>query len=304
MKNTCIQFDSINKPNTIFILAYIIDSCNYSCPYCFNIMPRTNKKLNLTLLYNFIIFLNKLTNKNIEIELIGGEPTLHQDILFFCKKISALQYVKCSIYSNFSNNILLYNDLLKYNIGFTLSLHYPLINNFINKLDQIPITYFYKNNINIRIMFEIDHYSEIKNICYLLLKKYKKYFEPALIQYNDLQQYSTKYLELYNTINNMVRQKYVYIARYSNNQHKLITVNDAEKHFKCFKYWKCNAGLEYFYIHANGNIYNCINQYIYNQSPNINIYSDFTHIKLKSMICMYDDCPCIWEVHKKRILNI
>jgi len=28
-----------------------------------------------------------------------------------------------------------------------------------------------------------------------------------------------------------------------------------------FKYWKCNAGLDYFYIHANGDIYPCETYY-------------------------------------------
>lgn len=286
----------------IFILAYIIDVCNYNCAYCYNEKPRTNKVLDLNRLYAFLEYLQKRTKKNIDIELIGGEPTLHPNLIDFCQKLCSLPKTHCSIYSNFSSNTSLYIQLLELGVGFTLSSH-GQHEDFAAKLDEIPFHYYKKNNINIRIMFEFNEYCNVKTLCEKLLIKYKDYFEPAIIQSN-CSVYSSKYIDFYNCIDKEVRQKYVYTVVDANKKHKLLTVNMAEQHFKNFKYWLCNAGLEYFYIHADGNIYSCINQYEHRQMPLCNINSNFNNIQLKPMICMYDICPCIWEVYKKKILNI
>ena len=82
--NNYIEFYSTDRSNMIFILAYIIDVCNYNCAYCYNEKPRTNKVLDLNRLYAFLEYLQKRTKKNIDIELIGGEPTLHPNLIDFC----------------------------------------------------------------------------------------------------------------------------------------------------------------------------------------------------------------------------
>lgn len=298
----CIEFSSVDKTSTVFILAYIIDSCNYDCSYCYNAQPRTNKILNLNRLYGFIVNIQARTKKNIDIELIGGEPTLHPSLIDFCKKIQSLSNVHCSIYSNFSASVQLYIQLLALGIGFTLSSH-SQHKDFADKLDKIPFHYYKDNNINIRIMFEYDEYHAVKELCQKLIAKYKDYFEPALVQSID-KTYPNEYIDFYNDINAKVRQKYIYNAIYSNGHSKLLTVNMAEHRFKNFKYWLCYAGLEYFYIHATGNVYACINQYERKQQPIGNIERKYDSMPLKPMICMYDICPCIWEVYKKKVINV
>ena len=297
----CIEFSSIDKTSTVFILAYVIDVCNYNCSYCYNAQPRTNKILNLDRLYNFIVNIQTRTRKKIDIELIGGEPTLHPGLIDFCKKISSSPNVHCSIYSNFSASTQLYVQLLELGIGFTWSSH-SQHKDFATKLDEIPFHYYKDNNINIRVMFEHDGYYAVKELCQKLMAKYQDYFEPALVQ-SIGKTYSNKYTDFYNDVNAKVRQKYVYIATYSNGHSELLTVNTAEHRFKNFKYWLCYAGLEYFYIHANGNIYACINQYERGQKPLGNIEYECDSMLLKSMICLYDICPCIWEVYKKKVID-
>ena len=96
----------MNK-NNFKLLVFIIDSCNYSCEYCYNDLPRTNKKIDLNKLYFFIseILLKKLNKKYIQLELIGGEPTLHPDLIDFCEKISHIPNIFTTIYTNFSKPV-------------------------------------------------------------------------------------------------------------------------------------------------------------------------------------------------------
>lgn len=305
-------FNSIYHKNntTFFILAFIIDKCNYKCSYCYNVMPRTNQILDLNKLYDFLIYLHNITGKKIEIDLVGGEPTLHPDFINFCKKIINNSAIHCAIYSNFSADCSLYNWLLQNNIYVTLSTHYSN-KKFIQKLKNIQIDKLVNNNLNIRVMFEIeeDQYTQTKNICLSLLQNYKSFFEPALIQYkNNSIQYTKEQMVFYNYINSSVYQKYLYYASYLNKNiynNIYLTVNDAERDFKNFKYWKCNAGFEYLYVHSNGNTYRCINEYERHYQPIINIQKErFNKLKLKPMICLYDICPCIWEVHKEKVLNV
>ena len=286
----------------INVKIYAIDACNYNCEYCYNKRPRCGSILDLTAVCNFLSQVHIKFKKYINIEIIGGEPTLHPNLIDFCKKIHQSSGMHCSIYSNFSASTGLYLQLLALGIGFTWSFH-SKHHDFASKLDEIPFEYYSQNNINIRIMFEQQNFNLVKNLCLSIIDKYKDYFEPAIVQ-NYRIRYSSEYLDFYNVINSKVKQKYVYTATYRNGNTRNLTVNMAEKNFKNFKYWLCYAGLEYFYIHANGNVYSCINQYERAQLPTCNINSQFDNMPFKPMVCTYDTCPCIWEVHKKKVVGV
>ena len=43
------------------VLLFIADRCNFSCPYCYNRRPRTNKIVDLDLLYKFVLDASKKT---------------------------------------------------------------------------------------------------------------------------------------------------------------------------------------------------------------------------------------------------
>ena len=79
--------DFYSRPNSFRLLAYIVDSCNYNCEYCYNVFPRTHNVLDLNKVYDFIyqvIFKNK---SYLHLDLIGGETTLHPELFNFCKRI-------------------------------------------------------------------------------------------------------------------------------------------------------------------------------------------------------------------------
>ena len=80
-------------------------------------------------------------HKMIEIDLVGGEPTLHPDLFIFADKINhCYDSVVLNIYTNFSQNTNFYISLAKLNVRLTLSFHSTSYFNdmqFINKLNDI-----------------------------------------------------------------------------------------------------------------------------------------------------------------------
>jgi len=136
--------DLYSYKNSFKLLVYIIDSCNYNCEYCYNDFPRTNIKLDLNKLYFFIknILIDIHKKDYIWLELIGGEPTLHPDLLDFCQKISKLNNIYMTIYTNFSKDIDFYKTLLSIDSRISLILSWHSLNkNFKDKFDLIPNIY-------------------------------------------------------------------------------------------------------------------------------------------------------------------
>ena len=107
-------------------MVYIIDSCNYNCSYCFN-EPCTNKILDLDKLYFFItnVLIVQLNKEYIYLEIIGGETTLHPELLQFCKKIANVENIYTTIFTNFSKPVEYYKQLIQIDnrIQFILSWH-------------------------------------------------------------------------------------------------------------------------------------------------------------------------------------
>jgi hypothetical protein len=69
--------------------------------------------LNLHKIEDVLKQIHTYTNKNIFLELIGGESTLHPDLISFCKRIIDKQYIDTIyIYSNFSASINIYLELI------------------------------------------------------------------------------------------------------------------------------------------------------------------------------------------------
>jgi len=73
-----------------------------------------------------------------------------------------------------------------------------------------------------------------------------------------------------------------------------------------FHLWRCNAGLDYIYVHVNGDVYNCQSYYEHNLNPMYNIVENGGNYEIKChipCICQVDYCSCDFEIHKERILK-
>ena len=303
------------RQQTIDILVYTNDTCNYACYYCYNDTPRTLQKNSLMNVYNFLCNILRKTNKNIYVELIGGEPTLHHELVDFIKILSCNSRIKCGIYTNFTADINLYNFCLKNNVVLTITLHHQFdFATFLNKLLMIE-KYIKKHLIDIKVMLEHLHFDECLKNYHILYETYGNNVEACLLDHDlktysiyhsrvaSISQYTKQQIETFNNIS--LNYNKIYTVIYSDNSSKNISIADAtnNKEFNNFKFWKCNAGKEFFYINYDGNIYPC--QAFLNKSPlgNINNFASFEKMQLKYTICPVDDCYCLWEVKKEKIFK-
>lgn len=312
-KNITYNVDLYSRENSFKLLAFIIDCCNYNCEYCYNEFPRSNKKLDLNKLYFFIseILIKKLNKQYIYLELIGGEPTLHPALQSFCKKLSTLENVYITIYTNFSKDVEYYKTLLEINNRISLILSWHTANTqFKEKLSffskeqiskKITVSVIYEHN-NIDKALEIFDYVRmtypyIKELSFPLIDDSanyhgKTYSEKDMIKYNKRLTY----------IKDLTQIK----IQYNDNtfeivdQHYFIT----DEKNKCFKYWLCNAGIDFCFVYFNGDICPCDG---YRNIPINNINTDkivdFT-LNKKPIFCKVEYCPCVFDVYKKLIFRI
>ena len=68
-----------------------------------------------------------------------------------------------------------------------------------------------------------------------------------------------------------------------------------------FKFWKCNAGLDYLYVHHDGKVHPC------DENDGAVLYDiyrggDF-EFPARPVICPRHDCPCLFDVYKERLVR-
>lgn len=301
-----IKFFSPNTKNTIWILAYVCDKCNYNCWYCYNKRPRSGKQLDLDKLHDFIVYLKNDTEKTINLELIGGEPTMHKGLYDFCKN-TIQDGISINIYTNFSQSVEFYQELL--DIGCQLSITYHHFNNknFLNKIDNLGNDD-QKNQFDIAIMYEPGYSMQSLNVFnYLYQKrKYRKNILMSLVLSDTSNKIPVKYtqdeMSKFNKYVELTRNNLdeIYV-KYNDNSVKKMSYNDLQLDYdySC-KNWKCNAGIEYLDIDVNGNVYSCIS----NNKKIYNIYDSFKFkLPEKPIICRCMYCQCRWNITKERIFK-
>ena len=296
-----INIVSLNQKQQDYInlTISIIDACTQHCDYCYNKFKRTNNILDLN---ELLEYLTKSPQK-LQLDILGGEPTLHPDLYEFCKKAALLPNIyKISIYTNCSANIDFYSKLLLIQKVFIIfSIHsYQFFKQHINFFNKI---YLLSSNIEYRFMFNyefIDCYNQtqctdifqfknVSNIAAISDKAYDKY----LIKYNKIithvfnqlrfNNLYTKYK--FNISNNIMTYGDIYLNAINNE------LNISNEYTKIL----CTAGIQQMYIHTNGDIALCESQYLNHNSILSNIYNQNKlnkfYLNKKPVLC-YDKCAC------------
>ncbi len=161
--------------------------CNFRCPYCHN--PELVNKIDKKMLFpeqKILDFLSKRIKKIDAVVITGGEPTLHQDLPDFIKKIKKMDFL-IKLDSNGTNpqmlKQLIKNNLLNY---IAMDIKAPL-----NKYEQVIRMPINKKNIqeSIRIIKQsgldyefrstilpaLHNFEDIKKMAQLI-QGAKKYF--------------------------------------------------------------------------------------------------------------------------------
>lgn len=298
--------------NMMSITVLMIDMCNYSCKYCCNRFPRTNKQLNLEQLAKFIKHLKTLTTKKLQVTLIGGETMLHPDIYSFCNDMKIAD-VECMIFSNFSLPYKYY-DQFDDNVVFSMSWHSSNTDIFLENVEKIQIEKL--DRYIFYVMYEHDNIDKSINAFNRIKSRTKKVQLKKIfntIQYNKL--YTAQQLKIYDniiddSIANNVNPEDTY-ELISNNKTIQILNIQIDEAINPFRHWKCYSGLDNLYVTIDGDIYPCCTLqplHIFESSVEIdkqkmgNIDS-YQYFKLKPvMFCTSPRC-CNYEIKKDNILN-
>lgn len=308
---------SRERSKYINVKIFIIDACNYACYYCYNTLPRTHTQLNIHYIYLFIQNVFIRYNKKINIEIMGGEPTLHPKLLTLCEQLQSYDFIhNILIYTNFSQSINYYLTLLQ-NSKVKLDLSCHSINGkinlqFLNKLIQLNKYTNIINNITVSILIEplnIDMSFFINQI----ISSTTRFTIDVIKIINDISSYqlsqSTSYYSandekrISNIINklNKYEKKTIHLKLQQSN----IFLSDIDarhfcaKQYNLFYNWTCLAGIRSFYIHSNGDCYSCQQYYEINMPSLFNIYNKYTFnqnpIQCKSHKCLCEQFVTKWK---------
>ena len=299
--------------NTISIQLYCIDNCNFSCKYCCNVFPRKYEICNTDIVFSFIDDLSKKSGKHISLTIIGGEPTLHPNLISFCKKLTdSINDIDIEVLTNLSGTPQQYLQLLNLGVKLSASWHgsSDKVNlNFAKMLVKIPQRYFDTNQIEIRIMFEHDNWDNSIRMFKLLLNKFRQRIEISLLldQNGKLYSYSKMQVKQYlDFVKELPFTSNELIIRYNDQSEKKIMYNGLFLDDKIsYKGWKCNAGIDNLYIHVNGDVYNCERFYEQKHVPICNIISmngKYDASLFSTCICTSDYCTCNLSIKKELIV--
>lgn len=266
--------NNVKDDNTVQIFVSFCTVCNFSCTYCYA-KDIKHQYININQLYSFLIQYHNKYNKNIDLLLVGGEPTLHSDIIEFCKLCSQLDYMQVYIHSNFSADLSIYKDILKYNnVKFILSWHSQNID-FCNKAKDLKAICGYdrfKEQLFI-VMYEHEN-TLLSKIVYKTLEKLDATVDLSLIDVN-IRRLDTSYKYTEEQINDAIQfsiksKEPNILFRYDTG--KEIFINEFQyncllyfNYIKTFDNWKCKSGNNQLYIHVDGNIYPCTTRYYLKQ---------------------------------------
>lgn len=289
-----------NNKNTFLLYVYLIDVCNYNCTYCYNLFPRSNLKIDSDALIAYIIKLHNVYKKDIDLNLIGGEPILHPQIFYICEQLNNLQFVHITCFSNFSLPVDTYLKLLSKNVHLNLSWH-SQNKYFFSKLNNERIKAA-NSYITLLLMYEEHCNINVFNEYFKLKQFYTDVHIIKLTHYN------------YSKESNMAYEKYVAKKQSDNINNILCIVSKTKKYVSLYKIehinllhnsglfnrWLCSSGIECQYIHADGKIYRCQSAFYENDHSIGNIYSNNIFLQ-HQIICKYKTCNCELEISKKKI---
>lgn len=293
---------------TLYISINVVSYCNLQCNYC--LYKEHNKyKIDFQKLLNFILYIYNSLYKNIEIILVGGEPTLHPDLYEFCVNLTNNK-IRYAVFSNGTANIEYYTKLMSLDLC-DLEFSYHSINNKYNidffKKTRALINIAdhnrkYDNKLLINVMAEDTDLKHLQSLItvfnsFNIPNKYL-FIAPIFID-NKLKNYSQQYLNYVLEFNKYKDVK-LNVIDILDQHHEIMQQYVSINGLNNFYNWHCNAGLNRIYINSNGDIYHCEEEYILKQKPFFNFYTQpYEQFTLSATKCICNMCMCNINLNKK-----
>ena len=310
LKNIISQ-ESVIEYKEFNIVFYLIDTCNFSCYYCYNRFPRSNKQLNCQEIIDFTSKIQQVTKMPLRITFIGGEPFCHMQLLELVNSLNMMN-IQVEILTNLSAPLDKIIYALDCNAIIIASWHGGIDKkntDFCEKIKMLPKKYFDNNQVDIRIMFENDNWENSVQAFKQLVNCCNKDIDINLLsQYSGgFYDYSQCQLDEFKQFERMIeKKKDMFKLTTINGCQQIVTFNDL---YMCknnsFYMWKCEAGKKSIYVHVNGNVFPCQSYYEHNKIPLFSISSSKAEIakKLKFTYCSVDYCSCEYNLKKERLLT-
>lgn len=266
-------------PNSknLWITWSLLDACNYSCYYC---PIKKNEFASKETIFNTIDFLSKIKDRNLEVTLFGGEPTIHPLLSIIVEKLSKFSNV--AIFTNLQANYNVYNSL---KCRLSISYHPDMISSekFIDNLSKVD-----KNLIGFINVMDVDGYeSEISKVCTFCKNESIIHRLAPVCSIGE----KSKLLKSVMYSNRHDVQGFKDTCVITENSKNLYT--DQECKFldlMNFKGYICYKGYSSFFIDHRGNIFKCLMDQ--NNKNSLSINSDTSEIFSYEESCPYEHCIC------------
>ena len=278
------------KNDYLWVTWSLLLECNYTCRYCH---VKSSGRASRKIIDDTISFLKKAPQNDIEVTLFGGEPTIHEDLLYIVDKLSFCKTVY--IFTNLSCSNSLIEQLVKKNVSFCISYHSDIIKpeHFLSKLEFLLSKSGSIEFINVMMVAEKEYENDIV----------LKYCRDHQIKHRMLPIWqeggSIDWLQsvIYSRRPDVVPIRDTIVVK----DNKKVVLSEQEciaLNIDNFKGYDCYAGMRSVYIDHNGHVYRC--QADMNESKIFCSVTD-NYPELDSYTCPYDKCTCEYYIPKEII---
>ena len=295
------------KEDQILFKVYAINSCNFNCTYCYNEKPRTNQVLDLDKLASMLLKFKAVHKRPMNVILIGGETTLHPQLMSFCK-LMFVNDIKTTVFTNFSADMSMYLSLLQMNSHIIVSWHRSLdTEQLVSKFKQINKDDY--RNMTFRVMFEYENQQKSLDVFYRMRSEFPDFnnYETSVINDNDNYTHPQKYDDkLYDEFEKITESLHTtdIIVKYSDGSQDVVQDDFFFGHLDQktdFRHWICAAGVDFVYIHVDGRVSVCPD---YVDQPLMNINTSYQLILPdKKKMCNKKVCHCAFFIKKKDVFS-
>ena len=304
-----------NKPKLLKIYYDLSNVCNYSCWYCFpDSHAGTEPWPDAELVKHNLVHLIKHYQKNsdindIEVNFLGGEPTLWKHLGSVAKFIKSQVKCRICILTNASRTLRWWEEYAEYFDHIGISVHHETadINHII---DVSNILYRKRISFYTGVLMDFKNWDKCVNIVDQLSQSKKKWTVLAKpIHINGVSNYNTEQLEylkdqvkrnpsLISFIQNYKIPRKTYKVTKENGE-TFTTKNPnyfSMNMLNHYEGWYCNVGVNYLYIDRTGVISGTCKQKLYGLDFYYNLYDENFLEKynpnITGVICEQKICMC------------
>lgn len=249
----------INNYATLHFEWYLVDFCNYKCSYCNAIDKNvtTFSKETSPSKYKLVLQRLRMLKVAFEVDLYGGEPTLHPDFLFILDELSNMPNCKLvEIKTNLSRPLHFLKQIFKHpKIKLAASYHAEYYSEeFLKKCIALHDKNFY---CHVNLSDKPNAWEKILNVLTEFDNNGVKYDLNILLSTSDYTvQYNDEFYRLFGDKIKNITDKNTYRFKYVNGETKHFSAFTAYKEdLVKFNGYKCQALL--YDIDSDGSIVNC-----------------------------------------------